>query len=180
MNALTYFAAETQGSKPGLFEALGIDWKLLILQIVAFLVLVWALRKFVYPVLIKSIDERQATIDKSLQDAKATHDALEQAETRVDELLANARKEADGIVSRSQQEAAAMVAEAEERARERSERIVADARVQIDADISAARRALKQETAKLVAQATGALLHEKVDSTKDAQLIERALARESA
>ena len=69
MNFLQTFAetAETDG---GLFGALGIDWRLLILQIVAFLIMVWVLGKFVYPWLMKSVDERQANIEAAAKAAK--------------------------------------------------------------------------------------------------------------
>ena len=68
MNFLSQFAAETTTNKD-LFTALGIDWRLLILQIIAFLVLVALLGKFVYPWLIKSVDARQDGIEAA---AKAT------------------------------------------------------------------------------------------------------------
>ena len=46
-------------NSPSILEALGINWKLLVEQGIAFLILVWILGKFVYPALIKSIDTRR-------------------------------------------------------------------------------------------------------------------------
>ena len=164
----------------GLLSALGIDIKLLITQALAFLVLVAILGKFVYPFLVKSIDERRETIESSLKDAKAAQEASEKAETRIQELLADARKEADDIIARSHSEATAQVTEAEEKARKRSEQIIKDAHAQLEADVAKARIALKKDTAALVAMATERVLHEKVDSRKDAELIDRALSKERA
>lgn len=175
--AATEHAAE---AKPGFFEALGINWTLLVLQTLAFLLLVAVLRKYVYPTLIKSIDDRQASIDKTARDAEATHEALEKAEIKADELMKQARDKANGIIGQSQADAATLVSEAEDRARERAEQMIDDARNQLDADIAKARLVLKQDAARLVAQATGKLLHEKVDNKRDAQLIERALKAEEA
>lgn len=172
-----FFAAQ---SNSGLLSSLGIDWKLLVTQALAFGILLWILAKFVYPALIKSIDDRRTAIEAGLQEAKESHEALEKAEAQMEQLIADARKEADDIIARSHQEAVTMIAEAETSAKTRAERIVADARSQLDIDIAKAREALKQDTAHLVALATEHIIHEKLDEKKDAQLIERALEKERA
>ena len=50
MELLTQFAAAETGANQDIFSTLGIHWELLVLQIVAFIILVWALGKWVYPV----------------------------------------------------------------------------------------------------------------------------------
>ena len=64
---VTQFAsAEAHATdKADLFGSLGIDWKLLILQSVAFLVLLFVLSKWVYPPLAAMLDKR----DKDLRTA---------------------------------------------------------------------------------------------------------------
>src|SRR5882672_7667455 len=128
--------ASTSGEhSAGLLEALGINWQLLIEQTIAFLILVFVLGKFVYPILVKAIDSRREQIEAGLKEAKDSHAALEKAEAKVDELLSQARKDADDILARSHQEAGAMVASAEEKAQQRAQQIVTDARAQLDGDI---------------------------------------------
>ena len=170
----------TTESNPSLFQALGIDWKLLVEQAIAFLILVLILRKFVYPVLIKAVDGRREQIEAGLAEAKQGQEALEQAEDKVAEMLEKARREADDILARSHQEAASMVADAEDKAKQRAEQIVKDAREQLQTDVSKARQALKAETVKLVAAATEHVIGEKLDSQKDAGLIKQALSQEKA
>jgi F-type H+-transporting ATPase subunit b len=162
-------------SSPGLFEALGIDWKLFIVQGIAFLILVAILAKFVYPVLIKSIDDRRTAIEAGLKEAKEGQEALAKAEEKVTEVLAAARKEADDMLTRTHQEANAVVAEAEEKAKKRAEQIVADARNQLEVDVRKAREALKKDTVELVALATEKIIHEKLDTDKDSRLIKASL-----
>ena len=158
-----------------LLTSLGLDPKLFISQFLAFGILLAILTKFVYPVLIKSIDERREKIEAGLKEAQESHKALEQAEAKIEQLLADARKEADAVVARSHQEASGMIAEAETKAKQRGERLVADARNQIEAEVGKARAVLKKDTMHLVALATEKIVHEKLDAGKDAQLIERAL-----
>jgi F-type H+-transporting ATPase subunit b len=165
----------SESASPGLFEALGIDWKLLVEQGIAFLILVAVLAKFVYPVLIKAIDGRRDAIEAGLAEAKESQQAAERAQEQTADLLATARKEADEILARSHQEATAMVADAEEKAKVRAENIVSDARAQLKTDINKAREALKAETIKLVAVATEQIISEKLDDKKDASLIGNAL-----
>ena len=176
----TYFAQTGSSSNPSLLSALGIDWKLLITQALAFVILLWILKKFVYPPLIKSIDDRRAQIEAGLKEAKQSQEALEKAEVKVDELLEKARKEADDIVARSHQESQAMVADAEAKAKQRADQIVADAHEQLKADVNRARAELKEETIKLVASATEHIIGEKLDERKDAHLIKEALSKERA
>ena len=172
--------ANTESHSPSIFEALGLNWTLLIEQAIAFLILVWILGKFVYPVLIKSIDTRREQIEAGIKEAQESHAALEKAEAKVEELLAQARTEADEILARSHQEAGAMVAEAEAKAQHRAEQIVTDARAQLETDVIKAREALKKDTIALVATATERVIDEKLDERKDASLITQALKQERA
>jgi F-type H+-transporting ATPase subunit b len=167
--------ASTEEASAGLFEALGLNGKLLIEQGLAFLILVVLLAKFVYPALVKAIDSRRDQIEAGMQEAKQAQEALVVAESKVADLLAEARKEADDIIARTQQEANSMVADAEEKAKTRAEQIVSDARAQLETDIAKARRALKEETIQLVALATEKVVGEKLDERKDAGLIKEAL-----
>jgi F-type H+-transporting ATPase subunit b len=167
-------------SSPGLFQALGIDVKLLVEQGLAFLVLVLILGKFVYPALMKAIDDRREAIEAGLQEAKESQEALATAEAKVAEVLEAARKDADEILARSHQESASMVADAESKAKARAEQIVADARQQLSIDVAKAREALKKDTVELVALATERIIGEKLDEQKDAALVKKALAEEKA
>lgn len=174
---VTLLAAATEHSEQsaGLFQALGIDVKLLIEQALAFLILVFLLGKFVYPALIKAVDGRRDAIEAGLKEAKESQEAAEKVQEQVGDLLQQARKDADDILARSHQDAATMLSDAEEKARQRAEQIVTDARAQLAADVRKAREALKTETIQLVAAATEHVIGEKLDERKDAGLIKTAL-----
>lgn len=174
MNSLTTFA-ETAEAQEDIFTALGIDWRLLILQIVAFLILVWLLGKFVYPLLMKSVDERQKNIEEAAQAAKKAQESAAESEAETAELLAEARKEAAEIVATAKGEAADMVATSEAKAKSTAEKIVADAHAQIEKDIDKARRELHDQTLELVALATEKIIRKKLDPKADAALISEAL-----
>lgn len=167
-------AAETT-QKAGVFEALGIDLKILLVQAIAFLILVLLLGKFVYPILIRSIDKRKEDIEAGVKAAQTAEKQAAESEKRVTEALTEARKQADEIVANSQKEANTLLEAAEAKAAKRAEHLVSEARAQFDNDMRAAKEALKAETVKLVAQATEKIIKQKLDSAADAKLVESAL-----
>lgn len=167
-------AQETTEQKD-IFSSLGIDWTLLIIQIIAFLILVAVLAKFVYPILVRAIDKREADIEASAKAAEQARADAAASEERVEKLLAEARKDAAGIIETAHKESAAMVAEAEEKAAKKSDHMIKQAEARLKNDIAEARQALKSETAELVALATSKIVREKIDAKKDAGLIREFL-----
>jgi F-type H+-transporting ATPase subunit b len=172
------FLAETEGSAGGigaLFTALGLNLPALILNMLAFLVIVWVLGKFVYPTLIKALDAKKDEYEAAARMEAEAKTALAGAEDKANQALTEARRAADEILASAKADATAQIEAARTKATEQAERLVAEAHEQLNRDILTARKELKSETAKLVAGATGAVLKEKLDSSRDAELINRSL-----
>lgn len=175
---LTQFASEQlseHGEKTGILESLGIDWKLLVLQLIAFLLLVWLLNKFVYPVLTRIVDERQSKIDESLKAAQQAEKHAASAQDTISEKLDEARKEARDIVSTAKDEAAGMLAKADEKSNANADRMLEQARSEIGKEVIAAKKALHNETIDLVADATEKVVAGTIDSKADKKLISKAI-----
>lgn len=179
MEFLTQFAATEAGADKDIFSTLGIHWELLALQVVAFLILVWALGKFVYPWLMKQVDERQAKIEESVKAAEEAEKKAESAQEEVAALLKEARVEAKDIVATAKDEAAAMVAGAETKAKQRADKIVADAQEQLQKDVIAARKALHNDTIELVALATEKIVGKTVSDSVDKKIIAAAVKEQA-
>ncbi len=172
---ITQFAATETGSNQDIFSTLGIHWELLVLQIVAFIILVWALGKWVYPWLMKSVDERQAKIEESVKAAEEAEKKAESAQEDIEKLLKEARKEAKEIVATAKDEATAMVEASDTKAKQRAEKIVADAHDKIEKDVIAARKALHNDTIDLVALATEKVVGNLADAKLDKKVVESAV-----
>ncbi len=177
MNVLTQFAeAAAHGeSSGGLFGALGIEWQMLVFQMLAFIILVLLLGKFIFPILIKSVDDRKAKIDEGAKAAEAAAKKAESAQADVEKALKQARTEARDIVSTAKDEANAMVAKAESSAKSKSERIVAQAQEEISKEIEKAKKALESDTLALVKKATGAVTAHVVDDKVDAAIVKKSV-----
>lgn len=161
-------AAEPKGD---LLSALGIDWRLLIVQVVAFLILVWLLGKLVYPWLMRSVDERQKNIEEAARAAKKAQASAVEVQNETAALLEQARKEATDIVETAKLEAANLTSTTEAKARSTAEKIVADAHQQLERDIDKARRDLHNETLELIGLATEKVVRGTHDKKADAALI---------
>lgn len=174
MNLLTQFAS-TEPASGDVFAALGIDVKMLIFQVIAFVILVWLLGKFVYPILMKTVDARQAEIEASSKAAADAEKQAAEAKQAVEKLMKQARREASDIVTTAKEEATAAIEAAEAKSKTRAERIVADAYAQIDKDIVAAKKALHNETLELVALATEKVVGKTVNAKVDDAVISAAV-----
>ena len=173
---LTLFASATaEESSGGIFGSLGIDWKILILQMIAFGILVFILSIWVYPPILAMLDRRDKLIDDSVKAAKEASKQSEKAAEEVAEQLKAARDEANSIVSSAREQSTQMLIDSEKEADRRAESLVSSAKAQLERDVEAARQALRAEAASLVALATEKVIDEKVDTTADSRLIATAL-----
>ncbi len=176
---LTQLASEAGSTEASgdLLASLGIDWTLLIVQLVAFLILVWLLGKYVYPVLIKTLDAREAKIEEAGKAAEAAEKKAEAAESKIEDVLKKARLEAADIVATAKNEATMMVEKAESNAKSRSERIVAEAHEDIQKDVLAARKTLEKDVINLVKQAASIAVSGVADSKLDDALIRKSVEK---
>jgi F-type H+-transporting ATPase subunit b len=173
--SLLQFAATEVPAKTDVFSSLGIDWTLLIFQIVAFGILVVVLGKWVYPIFINVIDKRQAMIEESTKAAVEAEKNAEKTQAKIDKLLTEARTEAREIVATAKEEATGMVAAAEAKSKSQADHIVANAHESITKEVLAAKKALHNEAVDLVAAATEKVIGNAMDAKLDKTVIKTAI-----
>lgn len=173
---MTMYLADSSGIG-GLFTALGLNVQSLVLNTLAFLVIVAVLGKYVYPSLIKALDAKKDELEAAVRMERDAKDALDKAEAKAGDVIQEARASAEEILAAAKTDAIAQLEDARAKAAAQTERSVAEAREQLQRDVTAARQALKHDTAELVASATETILSEKLNSTSDRALIGRSLER---
>lgn len=166
------FAAEEKATG---IASLGLDLKTFLFQLITFVIIVFLLNKYALSKIFAVVDQRRAALEEGLKSAEAAKQAVADADDKVDEALRKARAESNEILAATNKEAASIIAEAEAKAARRAENIVKDAKADMGHQVQAAREALKDETRKLVAQATEQIIKQKLDASKDASLINGAL-----
>jgi F-type H+-transporting ATPase subunit b len=172
---LLQFANAAKPESEGILAGLGIDFTLLILQGIAFLLMVFILAKWVYPVFMRILDEREEKISESTKAAEKAQKAAEKAEANVAEEMKKARTEAAEIVATAKNEANQMVDKAQADAKTRAERIVAEAQEEINKSIVSARKDLEKDVLSLVKKAAGLSVLGVADNKLDSDLIKKSV-----
>ena len=103
-----------------IIHAFGIDWRLIVIQMFNFAVLMGALWYFLYTPVMNMLRERETKIQKGVEDAEAARKSLSEAETTKKQVLTEANTEATAVVKRAavraEEKSATIIKEAEERA----------------------------------------------------------------
>ena len=99
----------------------------LIGQMITFAIFVWFCMKYIWPFLIKAMEERNQRISEGLAAAQQGQKDLEEAQTKVSESLNEAKQQAQEIINQAQKRANEIVDEAKDAARDEAEKIKASA-----------------------------------------------------
>lgn len=172
----TIFAAEEASG----LSALGVDPKAFVVQLITFVLAFLVLRRYAFKPILKVMDERRQTIEQGVKLGEQMQREKAEFEKKVDQLMQEARSEADGVIGGAQDTARATIREAEDKARQKASIILEEADRRIEQETARTRQQLEKELASLVAEATEAVLGEKIDSAKDKAMIERALKEQAA
>ena len=111
---------------------LGIDWKLLIAQVINFFILFLILKKFVYKPILGIMQKRREDIEKGIEFNKSADLRLQSADAEKAETLKLAKEKALGIVTEAESTANARREEMLKEAGIKRDSVIADARVIID------------------------------------------------
>lgn len=172
---MSFFSPQFAASSSGGISSLGINLKSFIFQLITFLIVLAVLSRWVFPKLVKTLEDRRQTLEESLVQAKKTQEALEQAEEKAGHILHKAREQADQALAEAKNQAKETVAQAEAEARKQAERVVKEAEGRLVQEQAKLREELKGELASLVALTTEKVLKSKLNAKEDAKLIEKSI-----
>jgi len=156
--------------------ALGFSASAFIIQVITFILVFLVLRKWAFKPIIKMLNERRELIENGVTLGQEMALEKKQLEAKIDKALHDTRIKADEILSAAQQDAREVIAAAEESAKVKAEQIIVGAESRIKQDTAKAWKDLQKDLAALVSEATEAIIKEKVDTKKDIELIDKALA----
>jgi F-type H+-transporting ATPase subunit b len=141
-------------------------------ELILFLVILFILGKFVLPIIVRAIDERQATIAKQFQDAEDAKTRLEAAEQQYAEALAETRRDASRLREQAQTERAQIVEEARSEAQAKVEEMLATASERVAAERQQAILALRNEIGELATTLAERIVHSSLqDDARQRQLV---------
>jgi len=148
----------------------------LIAQMVVFLILAWFTMKFVWPPMVKALDERSKKIADGLAAAEKGKTELEAAHKRVDQELAKARNDGQQRIADAEKRALAVAEEIKANAQAEAGRIIAQAKADAEQQVVKAREALRGEVASLAIKGAEQILKREVDQAAHAELLNQLKA----
>ena len=148
----------------------------LIIQMIVFAILVWFTMKFVWPPIIKALDERAAKIADGLSAADKAKADLAAANKRVEAQLSAARDDAAKRLADAERLGQQMIEEAKARAAEEGAKIVAAAKAEAEQESVKAREALREQVAGLAVKGAEQILRREVNAGVHAELLGRLKA----
>jgi F-type H+-transporting ATPase subunit b len=162
-----------------LFEALGLNVKILIAQFINFVVLVFVLYRFGYKPMFEFLENRNKKIQKGIDDAESARKKLEDAEKRERKVLSDAKKEAQGFIQKAQETAKNVQAELEEKAHAEAEKIIETANKKIEEERRIIFQEVRKDMAGLVVEALKKVARGSIDENKSREISEKILNGES-
>lgn len=136
----------------------------LIGQIIAFAVLVWFVKAFLWEPMLNMMEERKRRIADGLAAAERGQREREEADQQVKKRLDEAKQQASDIIHQAQRRAAEMIEEAKSEAREEGERIKAAAQSDIDQEINRAKENLRKQVATIAIAGAEQVLKKEIDA----------------
>jgi F-type H+-transporting ATPase subunit b len=145
----------------------------LLIQSLVFVILGWFTMRFIWPPLIRALEERQRKIAEGLASAERGEKTLAEAKAQANEIIREARVQANQIIEQANRRSNELVEEARGAAIAEGQRLVADAREQVALESSRAREQLRKEVATLAVVGAAKLLGREIDASTHADLLDQ-------
>jgi len=133
-----------------LIDTFGIDWKILLVQIVNFSILMGILWYILYKPLVNLIENRRAQIIKGVADAERADSALKDADAKKADIIAQASLEAEKIVTAAREAGKKKEAEMLQEGQGKYERLLVEANMKGEEMKRRALEESKEEIARLI------------------------------
>ena len=152
------------------------DLGLLFWMLLAFLVVLFIVAKFGFPVIIGMVENRKQYIDESLKKAHEASERLANIQKEGETMLQEARQKQAQILKEAADTRDAIVAQAQEKAREEGNRLIAEAKSEIESQKQAAISEIRAQVAELSVKVAEKILRKELDSdAKQMETIDRLL-----
>jgi F-type H+-transporting ATPase subunit b len=158
------------------FETLGLNWAGFIWHLVNFAILFFVLYRFLFPPVLRMLDERQARIRESMERVETLRDESTRAAEAVKAQLDEARREGQNIINNANQIAERIRAERQQQAQAEYEAILKRAQEDAAREREQAFAELRQQIADLAVMAAERIIRRQLDPATQRQLVNEFLA----
>ena len=145
-------------------------------QAISFAIFVWFCVKFVWPPVLKALEERETRIADGLAAAERGKHELELADRRSTEILREGKEKAQGFVTQAQKRGDEIIEAAKLAAQEEAERVKITAATEIEQNRNRARDELRSQVAKLALAGAEQVLMREVDEQAHREVLDKLAA----
>ena len=132
-------------------------------QAISFGIFIWFCMKFVWPFIIKALEERKHRIADGLTAAEEGQRKLAEAEQALTDLVEEGKQKASEIIAQAQRRGDEIVEESKGKARTEGERLIEAAQAEIEQQKTEAKESLRSEVANLALAGAEQILMREVD-----------------
>lgn len=149
----------------------------LFVQLVVFFIGAWVTMKFIWPPLIRSLEERQKKIAEGLAAADRGQKSLEDAKRRIAEEQSVERAHLQQLIAEAEKRGLGIVEAAKEQAKTEADRIVEAARAEANQEMQRAKDALRDQVAVLAVAGAEQILKREVNPQVHSDLLAQLKAK---
>jgi len=158
-----------------IFEALGINWKILLGQVINFLLVLYLLKRFALKPFLKILGERKERIEGGVKNAENAERKIQLAGEERDKILKEAREKANLILRKSEERGKEKEEEILRAAEEEKRRLLKEAKKLGEIEIAQMKESFSKKNLELVLNLTEKILREKIDLKKDEEITKNFL-----
>lgn len=158
-----------------ILENFGFDPVMLVAQILNFLIIFYLLKRFLYKPVLDMLKKREDTIQKGLEQAEEARITLEKTLEQEKKILIRARDEAKKITENARKQALETAAEVNKNTKKQTEKLITEAKIQIEQDASAVERKLSEKISILASDMLKKSLEGFFGEKEQKQIIKKTL-----
>jgi F-type H+-transporting ATPase subunit b len=154
----------------------GVDWKLLLAQVVNFGILFWVLKRYAYQPILDVLKNRETIIKKGLEDASNAEKELKNVHIEANVIRGDAKKEAHALLQTAHNEGKDIVTTAVTEGQTKKAEIVGSAERDIEEIRKRNEYQLRQKSAEHIIAGVKAILQEEMTGDLNSRIIRKLTA----
>ena len=140
-------------------------------QLVVFLILAWFTMKYVWPPIMKALDERATKIADGLAAAERGRQSLDLAAKHSAETVREGKDKVSELIAQAEKRAQQIIEEAKEQAKIEADRVVAGAQAEIEQEAARVKELLRERVAELAVAGAEKILRREIDVRAHADML---------
>jgi len=158
-------------------DVFGINWKILVFQIINLLVVLYLLKLFALKPFLEILEKRKNKIEKGLREAQEAEQKLKEAHDQAEKIIKKAEIKKEQILDEAEERAKREEKKILDEAEKEKEIILIEGREQIYAEREQMKKEFQKDFLSATENVVERILNEKIDAKRDKKIIEESLAK---